>query len=276
MDKRKEGNIHFINVKCIEDFQIVHGTCVKNAFPMHRHEKYCIGAIEKGSAILSCQNKDMLLETGSIYMINPFEPHQIKPLGEEGFNHIVLSFGEQFLNRYFSDDIKQNYLLRFPVSVVYNTEIFNPLLDLCKMSCVKTPEDIECSLILLLSEFYNFNYFTDSQHLLEQQYSDIIQNSVKFIERNFAASLSLQELAKQAGLSKFHFLRQFKDKIGITPYDYQLQYKIKIAQRLLREGSSSVSTALELGFTDQSHFNKFFKRNVGVTPTQFIKMNIHI
>jgi AraC family transcriptional regulator len=88
-----------------------------------------------------------------------------------------------------------------------------------------------------------------------------------------AESISLEELAKAAGLSPFHFARQFKAATGHPPHDYHIRLRIDRAQELLRTRGREwnlAAIANECGFADQSHFSRQFKRVVGVTPGDYL------
>ncbi|MDX1344059.1 MAG: helix-turn-helix transcriptional regulator, partial [Reinekea sp.] len=61
-------------------------------------------------------------------------------------------------------------------------------------------------------------------------------------------------------------IRSFKARFGQTPHAYQLDSRIKRAKQLLRSGQALSSVALELGFADQAHFQRHFKRRLAVTP----------
>lgn len=94
---------------------------------------------------------------------------------------------------------------------------------------------------------------------------------IDYIEANLTADLSLSDLALQAGLSKFHFARLFKDVIGLTPHKYVLKRRIEKASQLLKQGETIAQIAYLLGFTDQSHFTRVFKQLKGVTPKAFVQ-----
>ena len=79
--------------------------------------------------------------------------------------------------------------------------------------------------------------------------------------------LSLGRLASEAGLSPFHFARQFKRVTGQSPHQYLLAIRIERARALLAERSLSlVDVALRLGFSSQSHLTSVFRRAIGLTP----------
>ena len=79
----------------------------------------------------------------------------------------------------------------------------------------------------------------------------------------------LERLADLAELSPSYLLRTFKRETGLTPHAYQLQRRIERAKELLTRGEAPTQVALTVGFYDQSHLGKHFKRFVGVTPAQF-------
>jgi AraC-like DNA-binding protein len=81
--------------------------------------------------------------------------------------------------------------------------------------------------------------------------------------------IDLDTLAQRAGLSKFHALRAFKRRYGLTPHAYQLCVRIKRVGQLLLAGVTPAEAAVDCGFADQSHMNRHFKRILGVTPRQY-------
>ena len=85
-----------------------------------------------------------------------------------------------------------------------------------------------------------------------------------------AEDFSLDRLAAQAGLSKFHFQRLFKNALGVSPSRYQINLRMSLARRLLRETKMSiVDVALEVGYADPSHFAKLFRREIGLSPSDY-------
>lgn len=81
--------------------------------------------------------------------------------------------------------------------------------------------------------------------------------------------VSLSEMARLAGLSRFHFLRAFTRAYGVTPYAYSVNQRVMAARRLLVRGRPISMAALEAGFADQAHLTRVFLRTVGVTPGEY-------
>jgi AraC-like DNA-binding protein len=93
----------------------------------------------------------------------------------------------------------------------------------------------------------------------------------EFLNDNYACNVSLEELAKIAGLSRSYLCRAFSKEVGIPPHAYQTQVRIDRAKRILARGNSLAVAAAETGFYDQSHFGWHFKHLVGVTPGIYAK-----
>lgn len=92
------------------------------------------------------------------------------------------------------------------------------------------------------------------------------------MEEDVQQRVSLSELATLTGLSVSHFCRAFKESTGLAPYKWHLDAKIRKAQRLIIDGDKSLAEiASELGFADQSHFTRTFRRSVGSTPRACLK-----
>jgi AraC-like DNA-binding protein len=90
-----------------------------------------------------------------------------------------------------------------------------------------------------------------------------------YLRDRFAHAVTLDEIAKVAGLSRFHFLKAFSAEFGLPPHTYQIQLRIERSLPLLRKGMCLTHVAETIGFNDQSHFIRHFKRVMGVTPGQY-------
>ena len=85
----------------------------------------------------------------------------------------------------------------------------------------------------------------------------------------FDQNLSLLELAQEAGISTFHLNRTFRENVGLPPHKYQLCIRIAQAERLLRSGESPARVAADVGFCDESHLLRHFKKLMGVSPGRY-------
>lgn len=100
-----------------------------------------------------------------------------------------------------------------------------------------------------------------------------LQRVTDCIRANLAEELSLSRLAAAACISRFHFARLFRARMGMSPMQYVRRERIAMAQYLLRSnGTPSLSRiAAALGFFDQSHFTRVFGRMTGQSPGEYAR-----
>ena len=99
-----------------------------------------------------------------------------------------------------------------------------------------------------------------------------LQTIIDYMEAHLSESLSVGELARLVGLSKFHFTRLFKQTTRVSPYQFFLQRRLNRARQLLDRGGLTVGqVSHSLGFSDQSHFSKQFKNRFGITAGRYLK-----
>ena len=90
-----------------------------------------------------------------------------------------------------------------------------------------------------------------------------------YLQDRFAEPVSLDELVALTGLSRFHLVRTFAKQVGMAPHTYQIHVRIETARALLKAGVPPISVSTDVGFADQSHFTRHFKRYWGTTPSRY-------
>jgi len=97
-----------------------------------------------------------------------------------------------------------------------------------------------------------------------------LRQITEWMAENVAEEFNLDRLAKQAGLSKFYFNRLFKSAMGVSPSRYHMTLRMDEAKRLLRETKKSiVSVGLDVGYANPSHFAQLFRRETGLSPSDY-------
>lgn len=90
------------------------------------------------------------------------------------------------------------------------------------------------------------------------------------IDRIRDQTITVDELAREAGMSPSHFSRVFKETLGSTPMQYVLAYRIEQAVAMMQDASRPLGDiALACGFADQAHFTRSFKQVTSQTPRQY-------
>ncbi len=97
-----------------------------------------------------------------------------------------------------------------------------------------------------------------------------LQRAVAYIQDNIAEDLSLEEIAAEAAISRFHFVRAFRNAFGTSPYQYVIRERMERAGILLKTTRLPVAeVAARVGYGDVSRFGRHFRRHAGVTPAAF-------
>lgn len=102
-----------------------------------------------------------------------------------------------------------------------------------------------------------------------------IARALTFARQHFTEPIALSEIAREASLSKFHFCRLFHREMGVSFREYLQGLRVRRARALLAEqGLSVTEVAYAAGFNDLSHFDKVFRRIVGVPPSEYRKTTL--
>ncbi|MDR3100167.1 MAG: AraC family transcriptional regulator [Paraburkholderia sp.] len=96
-------------------------------------------------------------------------------------------------------------------------------------------------------------------------------DALAYIESNFHQTVSLAQLADLSALSVSRFATVFRKEFGLSPYKYLCELRVRRAQTLLLAGVPGSVVAAEVGFFDQSHLARHFKRFCGMTPSAFVE-----
>ncbi len=103
-----------------------------------------------------------------------------------------------------------------------------------------------------------------------ERYAGQIAGVLQLMNREYGENRSLEEYAQLCRMSKFHFLRVFREITGYTPMEYRNKLRMEHARELLEDGDLGVSEiGARLGYASASYFCDAFKRKTGVSPTQY-------
>lgn len=114
----------------------------------------------------------------------------------------------------------------------------------------------------------------ESQLSAAPQAAQGIRRAKAFLRRELARDVHLEEVARVAGMSPFHFSREFKRATGMPPHRYLIQQRVLHAESLLRQRGVSKSLAqiaADSGFFDQAHMTRHFRKLLGTTPAALIR-----
>ncbi len=264
-------HIKFWHDATLSNLELLHATYVTHTFAPHTHEGYVIGVIEQGAEQFAYRRRHHVAPADSIVFINPGEMHTGSSATEHGWTYRTLYPSTELLQRAVSDLTgKSRDIPFFAEAVVHDPEMLLEI-SLTHRALEEHTSALERESRLLWTLSRLILRYADD-HPRPRPFAKEhmgIQRVRSHLEENYAENISLEQLAALAHLSPFHLLRSFRDQVGLPPHAYQIQTRIMHAKHMLRMGLPCVDTAIAVGFADQSHFTKHFKRIVGVSPGRY-------
>ncbi|MCY1399509.1 HTH-type transcriptional activator Btr [compost metagenome] len=233
------------------------------SFPKHTHDEYVLGVNLVGTERVWLDGKVMDAPPGSVTFYNPLAV-QGSEFGPEGVEYISLHIAPQALRQVIADNHLDHppTCPTFEQGVLHNKALFQAIVEFARVPPEQAALREEAFLGLLCQ-------------LLERtpgkaaEQSDNLKHAREFMHAHLGQKLELDELAKVAGLSKYHFVRCFKKETGLAPLQYQMQLRLIEARRRLRRREHPLDVATALGFYDQSHFINAYRKVMGITPQAY-------
>jgi AraC-like DNA-binding protein len=235
-------------------------------------KNFQIGFIQQGKGQFFIGEAVHPIKEGQLFLVHPGKVHSGKPDENIGWTVDTIAIKNSFIEELFGNGTT----ITFPEFVVDNENL--KLLFFKTFVLLKNYDNSlenEGQLYLLLADLIKCKATIVQNNDAKQNVNEAVERATAFITTNFTNSFSLDELARQSFLSKFHLLRVFKSATGLTPYGYQMQLRLNEARRLIFQDKSLTEIAYELGFADQAHFTNTFKKHAnGANPSDLLKTAI--
>ena len=164
-------------------------------------------------------------------------------------------------------DIRQECLDKYPDIKGYLD--FEELLEYCLGNDIANSMRVSSKLHSLFHLLYTATLEHENTPIKKEQRT-AIEQVVRYIEKNYADAITIDDMMKEIHISKYHFIRLFNRVIGATPYNYLTTHRINMAKKLLYSTDKTVADIAEAcGFSDTSNFITQFKKHTGQKPLQY-------
>ena len=246
--------------------------------------------VDEGEAIIKFGGRSHRLTSGHIYLIPSLLTHT---------DHCDSMFGHYYIH--FVDCSKRilDYFHKYDMplqmdSTLEDLQIIKRLQSLCPNTSMKNPlpetydnptsmmqliqrfkflplgkqMEVNALLMLLLSKFF------DKAKLQENVSDQRVLKAMYQIGNNLDKTFSIDEMAEEAHLGKYRFIRLFKQQTGYTPVEYIIRQRILHAQMLFIDGNHTLKEVASLvGYKNFAYFTRTFKKVTELTPSEFIRQN---
>lgn len=267
------------------DFRFVHLRDTRaQEFEYHYHDFDKIVLLMGGKVTYMVEGTAYFLRPGDLLLVGRDQVHRPVIDPSEPYDRIVIWAEEGFLRRHSSPDCPLDQCFRLADRRGFDLMRLDA--DTCRtlQGLVDRLEQsfrddrfgadlLRESYFLQLMVFVN-RIMLDDMTVLDEttgREDGKIRQIMRYIGEHLREELSVEQLAGQVYISKYHFMRRFKEETGVTVHQYVTQKRLFLAARLLRGGTPAVRAAEECGFEDYSTFVRAFKKTFGKTPREYVK-----
>ncbi len=261
----EKRTVHFDSDLHIEAY---HFKGIMQKFPNHFHEHYVIGFVESGRRFLVCDNKEYKIQAGDLVLFNPLESHTCEQIDGKTLDWRCLNINTEVMNRAAAEISETNTQPIFTTTVARQSDAVSSLKYLHTSIMERSKDFDKEEVFYFLIEQLITDYTKPVTETLLRQRRELTA-VCDYLEKHYAETITLPDLTRISGLNKYTLIRNFTLQKGITPYQYLSTIRINNAKKLLESGMLPIDAAFQSGFTDQSHFTRFFKNFIGLTPGRY-------
>lgn len=239
---------------------------VNSVFTPHKRECHILAFIKQGEVTLTYRGKGIVLTQGQAVIIPAGELHALAT--HSATDPIILFHYIDTLHV-----LKSNSELLMPVvkdvaHTMITAQQFAPFLFEQIDSKINEQEynDWLARLIHALSNSLNSHVKRKNIKL------QTLVDAKDYIQKNLNETISLTELSNELNIDKWQLSRKFKPVFGVTLFQHIHASRVVKAKEMLSQHYTISDVALECGFCDQSHLNRYFKRFAGMSPNKWVKL----
>ncbi|RRV64995.1 AraC family transcriptional regulator [Stutzerimonas stutzeri] len=243
-----------------------------HAYDPHFHDSYLIGFTEQGVQQFHCRKALHSSTPGQVFLLEPGELHDGHAPARGGFTYSMLYLDPHWLERELRglfEDAPGDCQPAFAKTLASEPELLAVIAEAFQALQSRDLRIVrQAALDALLAKLarhlaWRPRLNSDPRMLL------VALRARDYLHAHMEQDLGLDELAWASGVDRFRLSRAFKAAFGIAPHAYLVQLRLARARQLLASGQPPTRVAMTLGFADQSHMGRWFRRAYGLTPAHY-------
>ena len=236
------------------------------------------------AGVITIEGNTYPFRHGDLLFVNPNCLHHVTTstggiLYALVFGYEYLEFkGKDYCQDYIIEPLKNGTLL-FPTVLQKGEKTFDLLRDDLSTIVHYYGSDISGKEMKIKSCLYNILFLLhstdtlvsiqDPQKISDRDQVSYVKNSILFMEKNLAKPLTVEAIANNISVSKYHYIRTFHEITGFTPIVFLRDLRVQRATEYLLAGSTVTQAAMMCGFNNISYFIRIFRQRYGVSPGQY-------
>lgn len=260
----------FTRHACLPHLELRTTTASSDCYQTHTHHEYSFGCIDAGHAVYHYGEHTTALQAGMTVMMPPGLAHACNPSTEQTWSYRMLYVAPQWVHHSFFPFDTHAWVPKLDLARYYSDDpaVFQSLATILE-HLLGTPDPLQVEEQLL--QFLEQYVLTPKGLVPNHSNHDHGLSRVRdLLHAHVEQALTLEELTKVCDMSGFALIRKFKQLYGQTPHAYHIDLRLNMAKDLLKQGVSLTDIAHQLGFSDQSHFQRQFKNRHATTPLNYV------
>ncbi|MEA3513466.1 MAG: AraC family transcriptional regulator, partial [Campylobacterota bacterium] len=208
--------------------------------------------------------KREFLEINQIVVYNKHQVHISKNTDIPSYDYYTLHFYDHWVKEQFSN-------IYFQQNILKNKNLYEDFINLCEYLSVTDTLDVQNKIKFFFNKIStNYGMVGLSKNTMANKIAKIVK---QYILDNTDEQLTLEDISNFVGYNKEYIVRIFKKEYGLSPHAFLMNEKVNRAKNLLQKSSGANLSyiASEVGFYDQSHLSKFFKKSFALPPSKYQK-----
>jgi len=242
-------------------------------YSKHSHETFSIGLIGSGGLEVKFHSHPkQYLYPNQVVIFNPNQVHTTNSKIKNTSDYYTLHVNKQWCKKVQTGlfGLQENFI-DTKQNILDEKNIYDDLIEIFKDIILNNNafvnKKLEKALVDILKEYSHL----DKKYEKNEYKNRFLDNVEKYILDNIDNPITLEDIASEVGYNEAYITRVFKKEFGLTPHAFLINKRIEKAKRKLLK-SKNVNLAQlsnEVGFYDQSHFSKVFKRVFAMTPNKY-------
>ena len=250
--------------------ELLHSSGVDPGHSRHMHESFAVGIVEAGVVVNQSRGETTYLPAGSVYTFNPGDVHS----GYAGRGRTVSHrsfYPSEAAVREFAPTVGLRGTPFFAATSVSSPVLATRLRYLHELlKCSDNLLERQSAIAEVFGALLSGHTSLQSSRT-EGREPKAVSTVRSYLDAHFEENVSLEDLSALVGLNRAYLLRTFRRAVGVPPHSYLIHCRLERAKELLRAGEPVAQVALSVGFSDQSHLNLHFKRQLNVSPGRYAK-----
>ena len=248
--------------------EVLHARHVEHAYPVHTHDVWTVLLVDQGAIRYDLDRRTQRAEPSVVSILPPHVVHDGRPVNADGYRKRVIYIepaviGESFIGSAVDRPALPDISLRNAVSALDDA-----------LGCVDDAFEAETRLHLVAERIRNAMGgvpSTDQVRRDRHEADAAVESFRAYLDLHLFEPVTMAAAAELLGADPTHLARGFKATFGIAPHAYVVTRRLEIARDRILDGQPLADVAADVGFFDQAHLTRRFKRFLGVTPGRFLE-----